>query len=476
MPQPVIVPPRLQPPPVGQTDAQAGATDLLDPPPLTIHHPETLEIAGEDDLLARAQVNGAGLEDRNVMRGIARGFEPAGHPAPFQRDPVLATARHPPRLAFPASVDIPIGNHDIARAIAQGVSGQAPGQATVHEPFDPERGAGKLPVLGQPFAQGGVDLFPLGMGGREDHRPLPRLRGQRQPEPGRCFRQPVRGNLPHVAAEALDGEVRIPGNHMGDGSLEVRPALPQHIVHPRRLHARVLHQAERLPRLDRAQLQPVAHKCEPGNPEPLCHPLQIAHLHRADHRRLVHHDHRPPEPCAGRLMPRRIFRAVGQMPVARQHPLQRGRANPRFQRQNTGRRRGRGQPDHRAAPRKPDDLFQHVGLAGAREALNPDDPALRQQDSPNRIPLPLRQRRGLKSCGDVLFFGQRCAASQPLPQGGNHAAFRPEGLACGQITPHRVHQMPVPAQPVDGHLKLFMPMPSGVSPQCGGQQVGAPED
>ncbi len=106
--------------------------------------------------------------------------------------------------------------------------------------------------------------------GFESHVPL---RRKSQPQVRRRLRQLVRRKFPHVAAEALDGEVRVPRNHMRDGGLEVRRALPQHIVDARRLHPRLLQKTERLTLLDRAKLEPVADKRQPGGPEPLRDPL-----------------------------------------------------------------------------------------------------------------------------------------------------------------------------------------------------------
>ncbi len=123
-------------------------------------------------------------------------------------------------------------------------------------------------------------------------------------------------------------------------------------------------------------------------------------MDRADHRSLVHYGHRTLEPCVG--LPQGRVVGIAEMPVPCEHPLQRGCADPGFERQDTGRRRGRGQPDHRAVFRKPDHLLQHPGLARAREPLNPDGPVFGERDRSNRVPLPLRQRRGVKLAG--AFF------------------------------------------------------------------------
>ncbi len=346
VPQPVIFKQRLQPPPVSKPDAQALPPDLSDPPALAIHYPEVPEIAREDDLVPRSQLNRARLEDGHIVRGVSRRLEPAGDAASFQRDPVLVAARDPPRLPLLAAVNVAVGDNDVARAVAHGVGGQNTGQAAVHKAIDLKR-----PTSEQPLHR--VDLFPLPVGQCEEHGSPARVRWKRKPELRRRLRQPVRGKFPHVATEALNGEVRVSRNHMRDGSLEVRRALPEHIVHAGRRHAHLLQETERLPRLDGPKLEPVADKRKPGGSDPLGDALEIAHLDRTDHGRFVHHDHGTPEPPTDLLK----IRAITKMPIPCEHPLQRGCANPGFKRKDTCGCRGRGQPDHRTVPCKPDDLL-----------------------------------------------------------------------------------------------------------------------
>ena len=156
--------------------------------------------------------------------------------------------------------------------------------------------------------------------------------------------------------------------------------------------------------------------------------------------------------------------------------MQRGGADPGLKGQDPGRRRGRREADHRAVAGQTHDLLQHARLAGARETLDTDGPVVRKQDRPDRVPLPVRQRRPVQPGGDGPFVGQRRGPALALPHGGDHVALGPEGPPRGQVAGLRVGKMPVAAQPVDGRLQLPVRMPSRIPSQRGGQKVGAPED
>ena len=474
VPQSVVVSPGRQPPAVGKPDADALPRDLLDHAPLAVHDIEVPEVAREDDLVPRSQRDRAGLEDGDVVRGVARGPEPAGDAAPLERDPVRDAVRHPPGLALPQAVDVAVRDHDVACTVALRIRRQDPGQAAVHQPLDFQRPAAEDAFLGKPLAEDGVDLLPPVVRGREDHGLRTRFRGKRKPEPGRRSGQPVRRKLSHAVAETLERKVGISRDHVRHGGLEVRQALPEDVVHAGRLHARLLEQAERLSRLHGPELEPVAHEHEPGDPDPLRDMLQAAHLDRADHRGLVDHHDGAPEPFAGLAQLPSV--GVAEVPVPRKHPLHRGRADPGLQGHDPGRCGGGCETDYRAVPGQPDDLLQHARLAGARESLHADDAVPRHQDRADRLPLPVRQRRPVEPRVKGRPVRQRRRLALALPHGGDHGLLRLDRSPRGQVAGLRVDKMPVAAQPVDGRLQLLVRMPSRIPSQRGGEKLRAPED
>ena len=119
-------------------------------------------------------------------------------------------------------------------------------------------------------------------------------------------------------------------------------------------------------------------------------------------------------------------RPLGDRPVAREKPLQRGRTDTALDTENPRRRRRRRQPEHLPFPGQLRHLVQHPGLAGAREPLHPDHRVRRQQDQPHRLLLPLRQHRFRQASGDLLFRRERQGRALALPHAPDDLLLGPE--------------------------------------------------
>ena len=291
--------------------------DPLHRRPIAVDQPPPAEVPRPHDLVPGSQRQRPRFAEREIARRVARGRERAALPPALQPHPVLPGPGHGPGLALAQAVHVPVGDHDIARPVALPIGGMDPGQSPVHQAADLHAPAPQHAFVRKTPAHRRVDLFPHLVGRRQDDRSLPRVRRQRQPQPRRRPGQRFRRQLPHVGRDALHRQRRIARNHVLHRRLQVHRALPDHVVHPRRRHARALQQAERLPRIHRAQLKAVPHQNQARHPERRQDPLKVAHLHRPHHRGLVDHHHRvlgrsrgPAQSPPPRPSPRRSTRSA----------------------------------------------------------------------------------------------------------------------------------------------------------------------
>ena len=267
---------------------------------------------------------------------------------------------------------------------------------------------------------------------------------------------------------------RVARHHVRHRRLQVDRALADHVVHPRRRHAGLLQQTERLARLHRAQLQAVPNQHQRGNPERLQDALQVAHLHRPHHRGLVDHHDRIPEGLAGPGDLLLRSRPLGDVRVAGQQPLQGGGADATLHRENPRRRRGRGETEHPFA-RERRHLVQHPRLARPRETLHRHRRVLRQQHQPRGFLLAVRQGRSCEAPVDRLFRCERPRGADALPHAADHLLLGRQRPPRGQRALARLDQVAVPLQVGDLGFQLAVRVTARLAAQRRRQKVGLPE-
>ena len=354
------------------------------------------------------------LEELETVADVALGLQVA-RPAigVDEPDALFAHFGHLARVARadPVSQQVTVEERNVALASVPCIALLRAREPKRNQGLDLERASPKDPLGFESLAHRVVDLGAERPGGRKERGPGPRLGREPEPEPGRRLRERLGQNLVETSAKPLD---RLRGRSLDEierRGLEVRVALPTHVVQERGRHPRELKLPEGLARLDTPKLADVANQYKVRDAQPIDYPKERPPLYGTGERHLVDDEEGAavfPLQLSKRL---RIRHSIRDLAAAGEGPLQGPAAKTGLAGERACRRRRRSQPECPAPPGESRHTAEYHRLVGLGKALHANRAVTAFEDEPRRLALSLGETL------ECLFLdaarGERLVAPTP---------------------------------------------------------------